>query len=159
MFSSNFQEAQNTEHLQIIPVDCAPDVLEVVLAFLYAEKSEIPIEIAVEVLYAADLLLLEKLKQKATQAISTLGNGKMSQIPHQLDPDWQGPEPEVIDIYEVVRAGWLTRVPRLEEFAARYFTYRLESYIDEVEFADLIRESAERIRGRQETDSIELLDE
>lgn len=159
MFSSQFKEAQNTDHLQIIPIDCAPAVLEAILTFLYSEKANVPLDIAVEVLFAADLLLIDKLKQRAAVAISTLGNGTMSQIPPQLDPDWREPEPEVIDVYDVIRAGWLTRVPRLEEFAARYFAYRLESYIDEEDFADLIRESAGRIKGRQETDSIELLDE
>ena len=159
MFSSHFKEAQNTEHLQIIPIDCSPDVLEAVLIFLYTEKADISLDIAIDVLFAADLLLIDKLKQRAAVVISTLGNGSMSQIPPQLDPDWREPETEVIDIYDVIRAGWLTRVPRLEEFAARYFAYRLESYIDEEEFAELIRESAGRITGRQETDSIELLDE
>ena len=159
MFSSGFREAQSSEHLQIIPIDCSPDVLQVVLSFLYTEKADIPLDLAIDVLFAADLLLIEKLKQKAAVVISTLGNGRMSQIPQQLDPDWKEPEPEAIDIFDVVRAGWLTRVPRLEEFAARYFAYRLEAYIDEEDFSDLIKESAARIKGRQETDSIELLDE
>lgn len=159
MFSSHFKEAQSTEHLQTIPIACSPDVLEAVLIFLYTEKVDISLDIAVDVLFAADLLLIDKLKQRAAMVISTLGNGTMSQIPHQLNPDWREPEPEVIDIYDVIRAGWLTRVPRLEEFAARYFAYRLEFHIDEEEFAELIRESAGRITGRQETDSIELLDE
>lgn len=35
---------------------------------------------------------------------------------------------------------------RLEEFAARYLAYRLESYIDEPEFAELIQESASQIK-------------
>ena len=159
MFSSNFREAQHTDHLQIIPIDCSPDVLEAVLTFLYTEKADISLDIAVDVVFAADLLFIDKLKQRAAVAISTLGNGNMSQIPPQLDLDWKEPESELIDIYDVIRAGWLTRVPRLEEFAARYFAYRLESYIDEEDFAELIRESAGRIKGRQETDSIELLDE
>ena len=159
MFSSGFREAQNTEHLQIIPIDCSPDVLEVVLTFLYTEKANFPLDLAIDVLFATDLLLIEKLKQKAAVVISTLGNGIMSAIPQTLDPDWKEPEPEAIDIYDVIRAGWLTRVPRLEEFGARYLAYRLEAYIDEDDFSDLIRESAARIKGRQETDSIELLDE
>lgn len=159
MFSSGFREAQNTQHLQIIPIDCSPVVLELVLTFLYTEKADIALDLAVDILFAADLLLIDKLKQKAAVTISTLGNGTMSQIPQGLDPDWQEPEPEAIDIYDVVRAGWLTCVPRLEEFAARYFAYRLEAYIDEEDFSDLIKESAARIKGRQETDSIELLDE
>ncbi|KAI4092885.1 MAG: hypothetical protein LQ348_001698 [Seirophora lacunosa] len=164
MFSSGFREAQSTRHLQIIPIDCSPAVLDAVLTFLYAEKAEFPLELAIDVLFAADLLLIDRLKQKAAVVISTLGNGTM---PPSSDKDVGGAtsfspaegEEEDIDIYDVVRAGWLTRVPRLEEFGARYFAHRLEKYIDEDDFADLIRESASRIKGRQETDSIELLDD
>ena len=157
MFSSAFREAQTTEHLQIISVDCSPEVLEVVLKFLYLEKTDFPLEIALDILFVADHLLIEKLKLKAAAVIS---NGSMSQIPARLDAaEASRPEQEELDIYDVVRAGWLTRVPKLEEFGARYLAYRLESYIDEDDFADLVRESADRIKGRQETDTIELLDE
>ena len=160
MFSSAFREAQATEHLQIISVDCSPEVLEVILKYLYTEKTDFPLNIAIDVLFAADLLLIEKLKLKAAVVISTLGNGSMSQIPTRLDAtETSSSEQEELDIYDVVRAGWLTRVPRLEEFGARYFAYRLESYIGEEDFADLVRESANRIKGRQETDTIELLDD
>ncbi|KAF6219569.1 hypothetical protein HO133_004038 [Letharia lupina] len=160
MFSSAFREAQATEYLHIISMDCSPEVLEVVLQFLYTEKTDFPLEIAIDVLFAADHLLIEKLKMKAAVVISTLGNGSMSQIPTRLDAaETSSPAPEELDIYDVVRAGWLTRVPRLEEFGARYLAYRLESYIDEEDFADLVRESANRIKGRQETDTIELLDD
>lgn len=160
MFSSAFREAQTTEHLQVIYIDCSPEVLEVVLKFLYTEKTDFPLDIAIDVLFAADLLLIEKLKLKAAVVISTLGNGSMSQISRRPDAaETSPPEQEELDIYDVVRAGWLTRVPRLEEFGARHFAYRLESYINEEDFADLVRESANRIKGRQETDTIELLDD
>lgn len=157
MFSSPFREAQPSAHLQIIPVDCEPEVLEIVLTFLYTEKSDFPLENAIDVLFAADLLLIERLKVRAAIVISTLGNGSMRA--NSLAPELPAEEHEVINIYDVLRAGWLTRVPRLEEFAARYFAYRLETYIEEEEFAEVIQESAARIQGRQETDSIELLDE
>lgn len=160
MFSSGFREAQTTPHLQIIPIDCSPAVLEVVLTFLYTEKSDFPLDLAIDVLFAADLLLIDRLKQKAAVLISTLGNGTMAPASDLQIVGTEIPQAgENIDIYDVVRAGWLTRVPRLEEFGARYFAYRLENYIDEEDFADLIRESAGRIKGRQETDSIELLDD
>ncbi|KAI4190416.1 MAG: hypothetical protein L6R41_000796 [Letrouitia leprolyta] len=160
MFSSGFREAQTTPHLQIIPIDCSPAVLEIVLTFLYTEKADFPLDLAIDVLFAADLLLIERLKQKAAVLISTLGNGTIEPASDlQIVGTEIPPAEENTDIYDVVRAGWLTRVPRLEEFGARYFAYRLESYIDEEEFADLIRESAARIKGRQETDSIELLDD
>lgn len=171
MFSSGFREAQDTEYLQIVPIDCSPDVLEVVLTFLYTEKIDFPLELAIDVLFAADLLLIEKLKMKAAVLISTLGNGSMAMIPARpgadgttngqlaRDPSESQPPQDELDIYDVIRAGWLTRMPRLEEFGARYIALRLESYIDEEAFAELVRESASRIRSRQETDTIELLDE
>ena len=162
MFSSSFLEAQVTPHLQIIPIGCSPEVLQVVLTYLYTERAEFSLDLAVDVLYAADLLFIDKLKVKAAVVISTLGNGAMTTLPSQPDASTgitTDEEDDPIDIYDVLRAGWLTRVPRLEEFAARYFAYRLERYIDEEDFADLIRESAARIKSRQETDSIELLDD
>jgi hypothetical protein len=47
----------------------------------------------------------------------------------------------------------------LEEFGARYMAYRLESYIDDEEFKELVRESAARIKLRQETDTVEIVDD
>ncbi|KAI9754497.1 MAG: Nascent polypeptide-associated complex subunit beta [Chaenotheca gracillima] len=169
MFSSPFKEAQHSEYLHIIPIDCSPAVLEVVLKFLYTEKTDFSLELAIDVLFAADLLLIEKLKVKAAVVISTLGNGSLPRADATPDTKSRSPEDasqtpaeaddEVVDIYDVIRAGWLTRVHRLEEFAARYFAYRLERYIDQEDFAELIKESAGRISQRQETDSIELLDD
>ena len=167
MFSSSFLEAQPTPHLLIVPIDCSPAVLEIILTYLYTENATIPLSLAVDVLFAADLLLIEKLKVKAAVAISTLGNGSMPQhatAPHPSSGesatvgDADGDIDEV-DIYDVLRAGWLTRVPRLETFAARFLAYRLEAYIDDDEFTELVRESAARIKARQETDSIELVDD
>ena len=168
MFASSFREAQETPHLHIISINCTPDVLEVILTFLYTERAEFPLESAVDVLYAADLLFLDKLKQKAAQIISTLGNGSKSPWPSKTDAttmvdeiaeEFDSSPLDPINVYDVLRAGWATRVPRLEEFGARYFADRLEKYIDEEEFADIIKESASRIQKRQETDSIELLDD
>lgn len=163
MFSSSFREAQSTTHLQIIPIDCSPQVLEIVLTYLYTEKADFPLEVAIDVLFAADLLFIEKLKQRAAVIISTLGNGTASIVEAENPRGETGGTgndiEDLIDIYDVVRAGWDTRVHRLEEFGARYMAFRLERYIDEPEFAHLVRESAARIKGRQETDTVELIDE
>ena len=157
MFSSSFREAQYTHHLQIIPIACSPAVLEIILTFLYTEQADFPLDIAVDVLFAADLLFLEKLKMRAAVVISTLGNGTAGGLSTPANNDVRENDP--IDVYEILHAAWLTRVQRLEEFAARYIAYRLESYIDEPEFAEIVKESAGRISARQETDSIELLDD
>lgn len=157
MFSSSFREAHLKDNLNVISVDCSPEVLEIVLTFLYTERADFPLDIAVDVLFAADMLFIEKLKTKAAVVISTLGSGDMSQAEAAKTRGTQ--EAEDLDIYAIIRAAWLTRVQRLEEFAARYLAYRLEAHIDSPEFSDLIQESAARIKGRQETDSIELLDD
>jgi ankyrin repeat and BTB/POZ domain-containing protein 1 len=157
MFSSAFKEAQETNHLQIIPVACTPEVLEIVLTFLYTEKADFSLELAIEVLFAADLLFLDKLKVKAATTISSLANGASV-----VESDKSRGETELedlIDIYDVIRAGWAVRVQRLEEFGARYIANRLERYIDEKEFAELVKESAQRVQKRQETDTIELIDD
>ncbi|KAK1585328.1 BTB/POZ domain-containing protein [Colletotrichum navitas] len=164
MFSSEFKEAQDSEHLHVVSVDCAPDVLEIVLTFLYTEKVDCPLDLALDLLYTADILFLDKLKTKAAQAISTLGSGNANvwadRTHAPADREGAGqPEMEPVNIYDVIHAAWDLRVQRLEEFAARYLADRLEDYIDEPEFGELIKESAERIRDRQETDTIELLDD
>ncbi|SPQ19470.1 e0245003-c233-4fa8-8b57-b34b306ccb5b [Thermothielavioides terrestris] len=191
MFSSDFLEAQERDHLHIIKVDCSPQVLEIILRFLYTEKADCPLEHALDLLYAADMLLLEKLKTKAAITISTLGSGTSNALvdrthnshpnasggsnagqplPSSTNDDDEQPrdggsadadavEVEPINVYDVIHAAWDLKVQRLEEFAARYLAGRLEDYIDEDEFAELIRESAARLRERQETDTIELLDD
>ncbi|KAJ5339375.1 hypothetical protein N7452_006103 [Penicillium brevicompactum] len=157
MFSSTFREAYVKDQLTVIDVDCSPEVLEIILTFLYTEKADFPLEIAVDVLFAADMLFIEKLKTKAAVVISTLGSAGMSQA--EAARTRGTTDEDDIDIYSIVRAAWLTRVQRLEEFAARYLAYRLEAHIDTPEFAELIQESAARIKARQETDSIEMLDD
>ncbi|KAI0428266.1 BTB/POZ domain-containing protein [Xylaria sp. FL1042] len=161
MFSSPFMEGQETEHLHIIKVDCLPDVLEIILRYLYTEQVECPLELALDLLYASDMLLLESLKSKAAALINSLGSGNTNLLIDRTHggANEVGVEVEPINVFDVIHAAWDLRVQRLEEFAARYLAYRLEDYIDEEEFAELIQESAARVKNREETDTIELLDD
>ncbi len=167
MFTSSFKEAQYTENLQIISIDCTPDVLEVVLKFLYTDQVDFPPALALDVLMVADELLIERLKTKAAIVISTLARIEnpaearktTAQDQSNSNEDRALDEKGCFNIYEIIRVGWFCRVRRLEEFGARHLAFHLENYIDGDEFAELIEESAARIKNRQETDSIELLDE
>ncbi|GAP88079.1 putative BTB POZ domain-containing protein [Rosellinia necatrix] len=161
MFSGGFMEAQESKYLHVITVDCSPSILEIVLRFLYTEQVECSLDLALDLLYASDMLLLDKLKNKAAVLISSLGSGNNNGLVDRTRGD-DGEtivEVEPINVYDVIHAAWDLRVQRLETFAARYFAYRLEDYIDEREFAELIQESAARVKDRQETDTIELLDD
>ncbi|EFY87311.1 ankyrin repeat and BTB/POZ domain-containing protein 1 [Metarhizium acridum CQMa 102] len=173
MFSGDFVESHRSENLHVVTVDCTPPVLELVLTFLYTENTTCPLEHALDLLYTADMLFLDALKSKAAQAISTLGSGTSSVLVDRTHKHAHGlangtkhaeqqaelVEMEPINIYDVIHAAWDLRVQRLEEFAARYLATRLEDYIDDPDFQELIRESAERIQRREETDTIELLDD
>ncbi|KAF4977428.1 hypothetical protein FZEAL_6040 [Fusarium zealandicum] len=169
MFSGDFVESQPTDNLRVITVDCTPAVLEIILTFLYTETAVCPLEHALDLLYAADMLFLDNLKSKAAVAISTLGSGTSNVLVDrthgqaledgQDEAEDQIVEMEPINIYDVIHAAWDLRVQRLEEFAARYLAYRLEDYIDEEDFQTIIAESAQRLRSREETDTIELLDD
>ncbi|ETR98568.1 hypothetical protein M419DRAFT_114768 [Trichoderma reesei RUT C-30] len=180
MFSGDFVESKKSDHLHVITVDCSPPVLELILSFLYTENASCPLEYALDLLYAADMLFLDSLKNKAAIAISTLGSGTANVLvdrthnnnnnntdtpnnnnnkDHPVSEPEQVVEVEPINIYDVIHAAWDLRVQRLEEFAARYLAHRLEDYIDEPDFHELIRESADRIHKREETDTIELLDD
>ncbi|KAK7209355.1 hypothetical protein V2G26_016533 [Clonostachys chloroleuca] len=150
MFFGEFVESQPGDTLRVVTVDTTPETLELILTFLYTESTDgITLEHALDLLYAADMLFLDNLKSRAAAAISTLGNGAVT--------DDAVVEP--INVYDVIHAAWDLNVQRLEEFSARYLAYRLEDYIDEDEFQELIRESANRLRSREETDTIELLDD
>lgn len=164
MFSGDFVESRQSDHLRIVTVDCNPAVLELILTFLYTENAACPLEHALDLLYAADMLFLDSLKSKAAIAISSLGSGSKNALvdrTHNGGGEDAAVEVEVepINIYDVIHAAWDLRVQRLEEFAARYLADRLEDYIDEMEFQELILESAQRLKNREETDSIELLDD
>ncbi|KAK9470016.1 uncharacterized protein V1510DRAFT_309085 [Dipodascopsis tothii] len=141
MFTSSFLEGSSAG-LQVVHFAASPDVAEIVLMFLYTDRTVIPPELALGVLYCADLLLLDRLKGLAAIAI-TGGDGAVA--------------PAVV--YDILRAGWATRMDRLERFAAKYFADHLDAFIDEPHFADIVIESAERIRVRDETDTIELVDD
>ena len=164
MFSGHFLEAQESEFLRIVKVDCVPEALEVILTYLYTEKSDCALDVALDVLYTADMLFLDTLKAKAVTTISTLGSGSNKIIIDNMHADVgtddaRELEVEPINVYDVIRAAWDLGIQRLEEFAGRYIAYRLEDYIDEDEFAGFVKESASRIKDRQETDTIELLDD
>lgn len=117
MFTSSFREGQKRsldEPLQIIPLEISPRVLELILRFFYSDKVVVPLEYALDTLYAADQLFIERLKSKITMIISTQGNGGLPGDNTKGD-DSTGS----YDIYDVIRAGWATRQPKLEEFGAK----------------------------------------
>jgi len=104
MFSSPFAESRTLfETQEILPVlDLAieSEVASIVLWFLYTDRAEIPRDLALDVLYAADFLFLPRLKSLAAIALENEANAFEDFAKE--------------DLYEVLRAAWSTNTQRLE---------------------------------------------
>jgi ankyrin repeat and BTB/POZ domain-containing protein 1 len=101
MFTSPFSESRTLfeahECLPLLQLAVDADVAPIILSFLYTDRAEIPREIALDVLYAADFLLLTRLKSLAAIALE-----------NEVEPLSRE------DLYEILRAAWSTNTQRLE---------------------------------------------
>ncbi|CCG25155.1 hypothetical protein CORT_0H00370 [Candida orthopsilosis Co 90-125] len=148
-------------HLPIIQLSTSTadkKVAAMVLSYLYHDDvNEIPLENVVELLYAADELFLERLKTMSAVRLS-------SQYPKFTYQEFQSLEQEVkYDAYDLIRAAWSTRCDKLEQHVTKMIACNLQDIVEREEesakLLALIAESAARIRERQDTDTIELVDD
>ena len=104
-------ETSNAVTIQppIINLPFSPDVAELVISFLYTDRVDIPHELALDVLHAADFLLLPRLKNLAAIAIS--------------DPTSSSTDAP-LNMYDVLRAAWATNTQRLE-YATNSIAFKL----------------------------------
>ncbi|KAI8925082.1 hypothetical protein BC831DRAFT_505163 [Entophlyctis helioformis] len=129
----------------------SPPVFACVLEYLYKDDiaSTVTPEIARDLLLAADLLLLDRLKTAVVLYITT--------TPAILPSP---PSPPLLDPYDLMRTAWALNLPRLENHVSQYFARCLSTdMVDSPEFLDLVTESAQSIRARQETDTVVLIDD
>ncbi|ODQ56282.1 hypothetical protein SAICODRAFT_50859 [Saitoella complicata NRRL Y-17804] len=144
MFSGPFSESHSPT-LPTVLLDVNPRLTPLILEFIYTDRvAHIPPPHALDLVFAADMLLLDRLKSLAAIEIT--------KTPPE-DP------PEGVSMYDVLRAAWSTRTERLEHHAASHFAAHLETYLTSPLFASIVSESASRISSRQETDTIELIDD
>ncbi|KAH3676139.1 hypothetical protein WICMUC_002161 [Wickerhamomyces mucosus] len=156
MFGSSFSESQYFEINQVldivdratlIPVINLPvssiEVAEIIIKYLYFDHTDIPEEFAIDVLFAGDLLLSDRLKTMA--AVTITRSDQQNSYGY--------------DLYDILRAGWQTRVDRLEHYAARLIADDIDKFLVDPRFREIVDESSKRIEKRQETDTIELIDD
>ncbi|RCH90293.1 hypothetical protein CU098_005033, partial [Rhizopus stolonifer] len=113
-------------------LDIEPDVFYYVLQFLYTDRCDVLAQDAYDVLLVADMLLIDRLKAVAAIAIT-----------NQAEP--------VVDIYELIQTAIDLEVERVEQYCIEYFADRIDDYIKQPEFLQLIKNSAQTIKKREET--------
>ncbi|QLQ81604.1 hypothetical protein HG537_0F03650 [Torulaspora globosa] len=121
---------------------CEFEVAELLLRYLYYDASEIPWQYAMDVLLLADHLLEDRLKSMAAVIIT--------QSKDIL---------EKYSIFQILYLGWETRMERLEHYAAKIVANDIQRYAEDPELKNAIMLSSRRISVRQETDSIEFVDD
>ncbi|KAI5960830.1 uncharacterized protein KGF55_004400 [Candida pseudojiufengensis] len=148
-------------HLPVIRLSWSSSnekVDSMVLSYLYHDDVDtIPLENTVELLFAADELFLERLKTIAAVRISShytkFSYKEFTDLKIDLD----------YDAYDLIRIAWQTRCDKLEQHITKMIAYNLQKiYEDDQEsskLSTLINDSAARIKERQVTDTIELVDD
>ncbi|RCK65717.1 hypothetical protein Cantr_01402 [Candida viswanathii] len=149
------------DHVPMIQISSSTSnqkVAEMVLSYLYHDDvHDIPLPLSVEMLFAADELFLERLKTMSAVNIT-------SQFPGFTYAEFQSLHERLdYDAYDLIRASWLTRCDKLEQHITKMMAYNLAEIFNNQEerskFSSLIKESSERIKERQDTDTIELIDD
>lgn len=133
----------HSKQLPIVQFPCCEfKVAEIILRYLYYDSSDIPWNFAIDVLITADVLLEDRLKSMAAVVITQSKELLQSH-----------------SIFDILYVAWQTRMERLEHYAAKVVALNIRDYMDSPQLREAIALSSERISVREETDSIEFVDD
>lgn len=143
---TTYKESRNSVESQKFSLislpSCEFEVADIILRYLYHDSSEIPWEYAIDVLVMADFLLEDRMKSMAAVV--------MTQSKDFL---------EKYSIFDILYVAWETKMERLEQFAAKVIAFDLKNYAKDIKIKDAIIKSSQMISVREETDTIELVDD
>ncbi|XP_039629168.1 ankyrin repeat and BTB/POZ domain-containing protein 1 isoform X1 [Polypterus senegalus] len=143
LLEDHFCESQAMQSQPSIPVvtlqNITKDIFIRVLYYIYSDDTELSPENVYDVLCVADMYLLPGLKRLC---------GKI--FAQTLKED------NVLNIWKTAR---LFRLSRLEDQCTEYMAKIIEKLVEVEEFAEMVKEDADAVEARQETDSIPLIDD
>lgn len=146
VYNKKTYELLEDNHEEILPIltlnTICKEIFEMILRYLYYDDSNIDLTDCIGVIKMADFLLDDRLKSVAATLITQ--NDDILNI---------------LDVFEILYFAWGTRIERLEHYAAKHVAMNLDKYIDTSAFKKAILKSAERISNREESDSIEFVDD
>ncbi|XP_029774068.1 ankyrin repeat and BTB/POZ domain-containing protein 1 isoform X2 [Suricata suricatta] len=143
LLDDHFRENEELEASGGLPAitlhGISPDIFTHVLYYIYSDHTELPPEVAYDVLSVADMYLLPGLKRLCGRSLAQL-----------LDED------SVVGVWRVAK---LFRLARLEDQCTEYMAKIIEKLVEREDFVEAVREEAAAVAARQETDSIPLVDD
>nr|XP_034962355.1 ankyrin repeat and BTB/POZ domain-containing protein 1 isoform X1 [Zootoca vivipara] len=143
LLEDHFSESEELQTQPSIPVvtlhNISEEIFIRVLYYIYSDDTELSPDNAYEVLCVADMYLLPGLKRLCGRTLAQV-----------LD------EESVVSIWKIAKLFQLTR---LEDQCTEYMAKIIEKLVEFEEFAVAVKENAEAVEERQETDSIPLVDD
>ncbi|XP_057561591.1 podocalyxin-like protein 2 isoform X2 [Hippopotamus amphibius kiboko] len=143
LLDDHFRESEELEAssglLAITLHGISPDIFTHVLYYVYSDHTELPPDLAYDVLSVADMYLLPGLKQLCGRSLAQL-----------LDED------SVVGVWRLAK---LFGLARLEDQCTKYMARVIEKLVEQEDFVEAVREEAAAVASRQETDSIPLVDD
>nr|XP_033782147.1 ankyrin repeat and BTB/POZ domain-containing protein 1 isoform X2 [Geotrypetes seraphini] len=143
LLEDHFCESGELQTQPSIPVvtlhNISEDIFIRVLYYIYSDNTELSLENVYDVLCLADMYLLPGLKRLCGKTLA-----------QTLDED------NVIGIWKVAKLFQLTR---LEDQCTEHMAKIIEKMVELEEFATVVKEDAEAVEEREETDSIPLIDD
>ncbi|KAK3861251.1 hypothetical protein Pcinc_032762 [Petrolisthes cinctipes] len=119
--------------------DVSPQVFAVLVHYLYCNQTIVSLENAIEVMVAADMWLVSGLKRQCGVYLGS-----------RLHTD---------NVISILRLARLFQLPRLEDQCVTCMAKNLDQVVETQEFRDLVLDDADEVRGRQETDSVPIIDD
>ena len=153
------RSALSPQHLPVVRIGTSVSsaiVAEIVLSFLYHDVVDIPLLQSIEVIFAADELFLDRLKSMSVMKFASGFNFSKEDFISLVDVVGY-------DAYDLIRISWQTRSEKLEHYVTKMIAYNISKIFhnqeEHLKILALIKESADRINERQDTDTIELVDD
>ncbi|KAI2810039.1 Ankyrin repeat and BTB/POZ domain-containing protein 1 [Blomia tropicalis] len=120
-------------------LDISIPIFDALASYIYTNFTLLSVLNAFELLMHSDVYLLNSLKKFCA---NTLGS-YISEV-------------NVIDLIKLSR---MLNLPKLESTAVEYIANNLEQFIDNQHFHDLVVSDAQNVKERQETDTIDIIDD
>ncbi|KAH9510218.1 Ankyrin repeat and BTB/POZ domain-containing protein 1 [Bulinus truncatus] len=140
LLENHFGENKNTENIPVVYLhNLSVEVFLRILTYIYSDSADLQPDVVNDVLVAADMYLLPGLKHLCGTSLM-----------------------EYVDNYNVVnmiRTSRLFNLTRLESHCAEYIANNLSEVIHQEEFRQLVVEDAGNLKEREETDTIDIVDE
>ena len=114
-------------------------VFSCVVYFVYTNHCEVTEDVVGELLHTADMFLLPGLTKLAGRTLAGLVTSDT--------------------VMDILRTARLFNLPRLEDQCTEYLADNIEVMMEDVELHKMIAEDARGVKDRQETDSIQVVDD